>query len=198
MPVAPPPQDLQHVLRNIAAVADRKEIVSIESVMEALGSRSFGPILLLPGLVLVSPLSGVPGVPSMMALMTTLVTVQLLIGRKRFWLPAWLLSRSVKRARFDKIMQKTWKPVCMIDRLLKPRLLWLTEGSAYYGCALLCLVVALTLPPTEMVPFAASAAGLAICSMALSLITRDGLLALFSFGTTLALLMTFGRIFLFS
>ncbi|MEE4382194.1 MAG: exopolysaccharide biosynthesis protein, partial [Pseudomonadales bacterium] len=71
-----------------AVEADGAE-VSVGELMEAVGRRSFAPVLLLVGLLLVSPLSGIPSFPTLMALLVCLVSVQMLLGRRHFWLPRW-------------------------------------------------------------------------------------------------------------
>ncbi len=45
--------------------------------MQAVGSRSFGPLLLVAGLVTLSPAGDVPGVPTIMAAFVFLVAGQL-------------------------------------------------------------------------------------------------------------------------
>lgn len=71
-----------------------------------------------------------------------------------------------------------------VDRLLRPRLTILTQGAGTYAIAALCLGIAATMPVMEMVPFSANAAGLALTVFGLSLVARDGLLALFAFVLT--------------
>src|SRR5690606_6693656 len=82
---------LELMLEHIAGAAHEHERVSLGLVVETIGSRSFGPLLLMVGVVLASPLSGIPGMPTMMSLMVLLIAVQLLFGGKNFWLPHWLL-----------------------------------------------------------------------------------------------------------
>lgn len=53
-----------------------------------IGRRSFGPLLLMAGLIILAPVVGdIPGVPSIMGVFIVLVSVQLLIGQEHFWLP---------------------------------------------------------------------------------------------------------------
>ena len=74
-----------------AAEQKRNEKVSIDSIMEMIGRRSFGPLLLLAGLIILAPVIGdIPGVPTIMGVFILLVAVQLLIGQEHFWLPKWL------------------------------------------------------------------------------------------------------------
>lgn len=53
------------------------------------------------------------------------------------------------------------------------------------------------MPPMELMPFAASAAGLSVTLFALSLIARDGLIALLGFIATATLSVLVIRFFFF-
>ena len=77
-----------------------KDAVTLGALIDEIGTRSFGPLLLLAGLVTVMPIVGdIPGVPTVMALLVLLVAGQLLLGREHFWLPRWVLDRRVRRDR---------------------------------------------------------------------------------------------------
>ena len=97
-----PPQNLERLLERLEQAGEPGEPVSIECMLQATDERSFGALLLVPGLLVFSPLSGIPGLPSVFAVMVSLIAVQLLIGRKHFWLPKWLLKRSASRSKYDK------------------------------------------------------------------------------------------------
>ena len=174
------PTDLMGFLTCLEKVAPNDREISFEQIVEAVGGRSFGPLLLVPGLIVVSPLSGIPGIPTIMSLVISLVTVQLLMGRKYIWLPRWLLKRKIRRSRVRRTLRWLKKPARYVDAVLKPRLAFLTRGVAIYIVGLLCLTVALTMPPLELIPFANSLAGASICLLSLSLITRDGVAAVCS------------------
>lgn len=56
----------------------------------------------------------------------------------------------------------------------------------------MCVLIAVAMPPMELVPFTATGAGAALTAFGLSLIAHDGLVALLAFAftaTTLALVM---------
>jgi hypothetical protein len=148
--------------------------VTIESMVQATDERSFGALLLVPGLLVLSPLSGIPGLPSVFALMVSLIAVQLLIGRKHFWLPKWLLRRSASRSKYDKAMAFLHRFSYYVDRLLKRRLTFLTNGPANRLNAVLCLAIAATMPPLELIPFGNSTAGAALSVLGLGMMARDG------------------------
>ncbi|WP_407352783.1 exopolysaccharide biosynthesis protein [Luteimonas sp. R10] len=171
---------LEELLERLAGSARQAGHVSVAEMLAAAGQRSFGPLLLVPGLIVLSPLSGVPGLPSAVAVLVLLVAVQLLCRRRHVWLPQWTLRRSVS-ARLLQRAVRVLRPVArVVDRLTRPRLRMLAdaEGPALYPIALLCILIALTMPPLELVPFANSIAGAALTAFGLALITRDGLLAL--------------------
>ncbi|MFW5969942.1 MAG: exopolysaccharide biosynthesis protein, partial [Halofilum sp. (in: g-proteobacteria)] len=156
--------------------------VSLRAIIEELGSRSFGPLLLLAGLVILAPIIGdIPGVPTLMAIIVLLVAGQLLLGRRYLWLPRWLLERSVTHAKVDRALSWMRGPARFVDRLLQPRLSMFVNGPGVYAIALVCVVIAAATPPMEFVPFTANGAGLALTTFGLALIARDGLLALLAF-----------------
>ncbi|WP_149194636.1 exopolysaccharide biosynthesis protein [Luteimonas suaedae] len=171
---------LEDLLERLAEAARREGQVSVAEMLAAAGQRSFGVLLLVPGLIVLSPLSGMPGLPTAVAVLVLLVAVQLLCRRHHVWLPEWALRRSVSTGLLQRAV-RILRPVArVVDRLTRPRLRVLAdaEGLALYPIALLCLLIALTMPPLELIPFANSVAGAALTAFGLALVTRDGLLAL--------------------
>lgn len=181
------PRSLEELLASIEAIEAPSGRIRFDEVLEAIGRRAFGPLLLLAGLVVLLPVIGdIPGVPLLMACFTLLVCVQLLIGRRTFWLPAWLRNRSMPRDKVHKALGWLHKPARLIDRLLHDRLTFMTSELGNRLAALACLVIALCLPPMELIPFSANLAGLALTLFGLSIMARDGLLAIFAFALTVA------------
>jgi hypothetical protein len=172
---------LNDLLDKIGGAAPGEERVSLADVMNAFGGRSFGPLLLTAGLITISPIGDIPGVPTTIALFVLLMSAQLLFGRRQFWLPQWLLKRSVTRPRLDKTLAWTRKPARFVDRLLRRRMTIFVEGPALVAIGGACIVVAICTPPLELVPFTGTAAGLALCGFGLALTAHDGLVALLSF-----------------
>jgi len=70
------------------------------------------------------------------------------------------------------------RPARWVDRLIRHRLTCLTAGPAVRLNALLCLLIALTMPPLELIPFASSVAGLALSLAGLGMMARDGVMVL--------------------
>jgi hypothetical protein len=169
-----PPQNLESLLQRLEQAGEADQPVTIERMLQATDERSFGALLLVPGLLVFSPLSGIPGLPSVFAVMVSLIAIQLLIGRKHFWLPKWLLRRSASRSKYDKAIAFLHRIAGFVDRLLKRRLTFLTNGLANRLNAVLCLAIAATMPPLELIPFGNSTAGAALSVLGLGMMARDG------------------------
>ena len=187
------PASLGELLERVSHAGRQEHSVSLRALLEAVGRRSFAPFLLVAGLVTLAPLVGdIPGVPTLMASLVLLAVGQLLAGRRSIWLPRWLLERRVSRDRFRRVLAWLERPAAWVDRLLKQRLVWLTRPPGHLGVALTCLVVALAMPPMEVIPFSANGAGLALTLFGLALLADDGLLALLGYlltGGTLAVVL---------
>lgn len=116
-----------------------------------------------------------------MALIVALVAIQLLTGRNQFWLPEFVLKRSVDEEKLDKVLQRAERYTKWLDRLMKPRLSALVEGAGSYLIAICSLLIAAMMPPMELVPFSANLAGAALTAFGFALIGKDGLFALIAF-----------------
>jgi hypothetical protein len=176
---------MEQLLDWMQAGARGREFVSIGEMMDSVGRRSFGPLVLLAGVILVTPLSGVPGIPTVMGLLTLLTLGQVFLGLNHFWLPGWIVQRRVARHRLEKALQWLRPFACRIDRFTRPRLMPVVHGPGLYLMALACMVISIAMPATEVVPFSSSIAGLALTAFGLAMISRDGLLALFAWGVSL-------------
>lgn len=178
-------RSLGQLLDRMDEICRTCQRISLGEILEVVGPRSFGPFLLLAGLITLAPIIGdIPGVPTLIGITVFLIAIQLLVGRKRFWLPGWLRKRSVAGDKFRRGLEMVRRPAGFIDRFLRARLTFLTGGPMTRIIAVLCLLIAAVMPPMELVPFSANVAGAALTVFGLALIARDGLLILFAFAFT--------------
>ncbi|MCS4505508.1 hypothetical protein KBTX_00669 [wastewater metagenome] len=173
-----PPRGFADLVERLIALANTRRRLSIESMLAVSGQRSFGPLLLLAGLIATSPLSGILGVPTLTAAIVLLVAGQMLAGRRHIWLPRWILSRALPAATTARALHTIRRPAAVIDRLLHPRLTLLTAGTGNRLVACACVAIAISMPPLELFPFAATSAGILITLLSLAVIANDGLIAL--------------------
>jgi|SRR6056297_472258 len=176
------PTTLKGVIDEIQYLSKDCDSVSLGDILDMVGRRSFGPILLVAGLITVAPLIGdIPGVPTIMAVIVFLVAVQILFQREKLWFPESILNRSLEKDKLQRALEKMKKPAEYIDRILKPRLKTITTGIMVYPAAIICLCISLAMPAMEFIPFSANFAGAALTAFGLSFIARDGLMALFGY-----------------
>ena len=74
----------QHALGDVLDALVRKTDgqVSLDQVLEAIGSRGFGPMVATVGFIAVAPTGAVPGVPSTCAVIILLLSVQIFLPRR--------------------------------------------------------------------------------------------------------------------
>ncbi|WP_274426552.1 exopolysaccharide biosynthesis protein [Chelativorans sp. YIM 93263] len=171
------PKDVRSVIDRVEHAGEDGR-VAIADVMDEIGTGAFGPLLLVPALILVSPLSGIPGMPSIGSLLISLIAIQIVLRRKSLWLPAFLRNRTVSKERLDNAMAYLHKPARLIDRVTHRRLVFLVGWPFRIVPALISSVMVLFAPAFEMVPFSVSVAAAAVSLFGLAMVTEDGLLVL--------------------
>ncbi len=171
-----PPETLEQLIDTLATVRSDGTDTNIGAILEAVGTRSFGPLLILAGIIVMSPLSGVPGVPTTVGVFVALISLQLLCGRRHFWLPQWIKRRCVPRSRYETALRGVRRPARFVDRFLRPRIVMLTNGLGQLVIAAVCLLIAASMALMEFVPFSASIVGVIFTAFGLSLVAHDGLL----------------------
>jgi len=191
---------MSHDITNLSGLIDRiaqtvpdRKHICLDDVLSATGTRSLGPVLLLAGLVMLTPLLGdIPGVPTLMAMLVLLVASQLLFRDGPPWLPNWLLKRTVKRDTLYKALDWSRRPAGFVDRYTHIRLTHMVVGPGRYLIAVVCIAIALATPLMEVVPFSANGAGLALSIFGLALISQDGAFALVALIVVLCLFLFIG------
>lgn len=168
----------EHVFDDISALGEKQEKVSLADIRDAVGQRGYGPFLFVPALLELSPVGGIPGVPTLLGVIVALFALQMLAGRKSFWVPDFLGRRSVNGNKLQKSVDKMRPVVRFLDRILRPRLLWMTRSPFRQVTAALCVLCAAMAPPLELVPFASSLPFGAIALFGLGLTAHDGIVVL--------------------
>lgn len=170
-----PPRGLSDILDAIEPEPGDVNDVSVADVLREIGDESFAPMVLVVSVLLVSPLSAVPGTPTIGGLMVILIAGQWLAGRRHLWLPAVIRRRSVSAKRLVWAIRwlKPW--AAWLDHNSKGRLKILTLPPLTLVAKLLILAVALTWPLLEILPMVTSVGALAVSLLAFGLMMRDGL-----------------------
>lgn len=173
-------RSLRRLVERVESAGGNQD-VTIDSILHAVGERSFAPLLLVVSVLLVTPVGAVPGAPTIGAVIIALIGLQLLLGRQQLWLPSVLLKRKVSGQKLARTMRYLEPAAQTIDKLVHPRLPRLVRAPFPRIVGLASILIALAMPPLEVVPMANAFTALTVALFALALTARDGLLVLIAF-----------------
>ncbi|MBX7532605.1 exopolysaccharide biosynthesis protein [Qipengyuania sp. 1XM1-15A] len=172
------PEGVEDVIGELDELASQGDKVRIGDVLDDFGERSFGPFIMIFALVEITPIGAIPGAPTVLASIIALVAVQLLLGKDHIWMPQFIQDRAVESKKLHKAIGKLRGVAHWLDGHSRDRVEFLTKGIWIRIAALAILILCATVPPLEVLPFASSAPMLAIATIGLALIVRDGLVML--------------------
>lgn len=169
------------ILDDVEEAASEKGSVSVDDVVQSIGDRAYGPLIMLPALLEITPIGALPLVPSFLALLIVIFAGQVALGRKCLWLPEHLGKRSAPAERVEEARKKLQSIAQKLDDWFRYRLPWLTSTPSTRFAAGCCILLCLTVPPLEIVPFASTLPMAAIAVFGLAMTVRDGLLMLLAY-----------------
>ena len=191
--MADTPKTVCGILDRLTDIGDRNDRATIGDIVESFGSRSYGPMLLVPALIGISPVGGIPGVPSFLALTLLLIAVQMVFGKDHLWLPGILKDRSVDGEKLANAAEDMEGVGTFMDKIFYGRLEMFTGPTAGRIAAGVIALMCLAVPPLELLPFAVVLPMGVIAAFGIALTVRDGLLMLIGFlgsGAALFVLIT--------
>lgn len=166
-------RNLRTLLQSLCSQTNG-ETVSVGDLLNAVGRRSYGPVLLLLGFIAISPLTIIPGANVLVALITLIFAGQMVVGRHHPWIPKKALEFSFPRKHLIAGVAMADKYVAQIDRFLKPRQTFLTRSPFVQLVALACVGAALVTLPLSFVPLGPVVPSLAVLLFGLAITARDG------------------------
>lgn len=177
-------RNLRTLLQSLCSETDG-ETVTVGDLLNAVGRRSYGPVLLLLGFVAISPLTLIPGANVLVALVTLIFALQMVFGLPYPWIPSNALAFSFPRDYLVRGVAVADKYVAFVDRFLKPRLTFLTKVPFVNLVALACVGAALVTIPLSFVPLGPVVPSLAVLLFGLAITARDGFMLVLA-GASLA------------
>jgi hypothetical protein len=165
--------NLESLLTSLSECTSGDE-VTVRDMLNAVGRRSYGPILLLLGFIAISPLTILPGTSWVVALVILLIAGQIVLGRSFPWVPKRILDMTFPRAALVNGVEQALKYARPVDKVLKPRLPFLSQPPFIGLAALVCVAAALLMFPLGLVPFGPVLPSLAVLLFGLGLTARDG------------------------
>ena len=171
----------------VVDVAEDK--VTIGHIVSHLKHRGFGPLLLIPALLVILPTGAVPMVPAAAGMLIAFVCVQMLIGHQSPWLPRRLRDFSLSKSRLEKTVARATPYAKKIDRVLFKRFLFLVSPLSKRLTAVFCLLLSIAMITIGFIPMLPSMLALPIFFFGLGYIAEDGLVVATGF------LTIFGSVF---
>lgn len=182
-------QTLGDLLDALDAAGDGR-VVTVQDILDEIGERSIMPVVLAISILLVSPLSGIPGVPTVSSLIILLIVSQAVVGRTHLWLPGMLRQRKLRTTRLHRATEWLRRPAAWVDGHSYPRLHLLSTTPFRMLSLLLCMVVPLVWPFLELLPMVTSIGAAAVAFLSFGLLTRDGIYVLAGYTTVAGMALT--------
>ncbi|MDX8349595.1 exopolysaccharide biosynthesis protein [Cognatiyoonia sp. IB215446] len=146
-------------------------------LFDALDAAGLVPALMLPALLIVSPLSAIPLFSSFCGLIIVFIALQGAAGRKHPWLPGWLLDRHLPTQRTKNAVSVLRRLTSWLDRVAHQRLSLLVGGPMSRLLYLICACAAACIPFLELLPMSSSTIGAGVTLISVGILTRDGIFA---------------------
>ncbi|MAH06049.1 MAG: hypothetical protein CL561_10880 [Alphaproteobacteria bacterium] len=148
------------------------ERTSVEDILRALHERGFGALLFIFALPAALPLPVPPGINLIIALPLIILTFQQMIGRSNVWLPEKVKKRSVDSRKLGEMIETARPWIARLEKLVKPRLAFITQGvaSRLIGVCGLIMALSVTIP----IPLSNTIPSFSIALMAIGVLMRDG------------------------
>ncbi len=167
---------LSTLIQDYITQIPQSGFVALDDVIEAFHERGIAFLLLLFAAPMALPLPVPPGINIILASPLILLTAQQTWGAHKIWLPHKMRTRTVEAGKLRALFNALIPWFIRIEKLVKPRLPWITVDGAsrLFGALgfIMALCVCIPLPLTNTVP------SLGIALMAIGFIMRDGLAVL--------------------
>lgn len=191
-----PPEPLNGLSASVVLTRLANEIgpprISVDHILARLGDRAFGIVMIILAAPNCLPMP--PGSSTIFGVALMLVAPQMIVGRHRLWMPSLLRCRSLTRGDFQKVVARLAPILARMERLCRPRVIWLASGpfERLVGLVVLVLGFVITLP----IPIIGNMPpAIVIAVLAVSLIERDGLAVIFGIVLAIAVVaLNFGVI----
>lgn len=174
----PTRKSLNSISKKIQTEADGHRKIPVDAIVEQVETSGFGPMLMIPALIIILPTGAIPGVPDVCNIIIALMAGQLVFGRTSPWLPKWITNLKISGPKVSKAMEKVQPALRKIDGWSRQRLTTLTTRTAQrYIAALITLTSVLSIG-VGVIPYVPALLALPTLFFAFGMTLRDGLIIL--------------------
>ncbi|MGE0045386.1 MAG: exopolysaccharide biosynthesis protein [Hyphomonadaceae bacterium] len=152
------------------------ERVSVGELLDRLEGRAIGLVLLILALPMCIP--NIPGISTVFGALLLAPSLALTTGARKLWAPNFMRNWTFSREGMRRAVSAAAPVLRRVERLFRPRLTFITHFpfTILLGVQALIMAIVLIIP----IPGGNWPPGMTISIMALAMMERDGLLALFS------------------
>ncbi|MBI1408061.1 MAG: hypothetical protein GC145_18260 [Caulobacter sp.] len=172
------PRGIDEALDTMLADTHGKDHIRIGDILDTFGRQAFGPLILVPAVLLTLPTGALPGVPLVLGAFIAVICFEIVLGTHKPTIPRLFSRLKMKRQSVVKARQGADGIIGFVDRLIRPRLTFLVGHPFLEIIAVICIALCMLLLPLEFVPFATAIPGTVLILMGLAITARDGLLAM--------------------
>lgn len=181
-PAPAPDSALDSVLDALEHLALTPGEVSLAQVLSAIGSRGFGPLMVVFSAFLILPVGMIPGVPAVVAGILMLIGGHLIIERRRLWVPARLGRLHISSRILAASVKRAHPVVAFLRPVLARRFETLVEGVlALRLIGVILIATGAVIMFVGFIPGLPFALSLHILVLGLALTARDGLMGLLGY-----------------
>lgn len=150
--------------------------VSVGALIDRFGTRAYGPLFFLIGLVSASPVGAIPGASILFATLVIVIGLQMLWRKGPPWTPVRLRNVTIGAQQLENALNKMQPILRRLERVTQPRFTALTDGVAHIVITAALLAMAAMMYPLAIVPWGVTAPSLAIALLGLGLALKDGIM----------------------
>lgn len=156
----------------IVVVENKKEAMTVGEIKNALHERGFGILMAIAALPICLPVPVPPGYTTLFSIPLFIFSIQMVLGMRAPWLPAWIEKKCIQRVHLEKIVTKANPWLKKLENRMQPRMTYIGvhtwERIIGIFSFVFALSISLPLPLTNFPP------GCGILIMSLGLLNRDG------------------------
>jgi len=163
---------LGETLKQLLETDDERGL-SIREITGAVGEKGFGLVLIILSLPSALPVPA-PGYSIPFGIAMAIIAAQMIIGRKKIWLPQRISNYRINQKLIKKAVNSNF--LARVEKLIKPRLRFLHSKFGHSLLSIIILIMAIfmmiPIPGTNTLP------AMAIFAIGISMVEEDGLVAI--------------------
>jgi hypothetical protein len=166
-------ESLSESLKRLLA-AEQGQDISLGDILDRVGTKGFGLLMMVLALPSALPIPAA-GYSTPFGLLFVFLGAQMLIGRRKPWLPRWARRISFKPGFAEKMLAGAAKAFAQLEHLVKPRFEWVASrpGMALMSILVIIMACLMILP----IPLTNTAPAMVIFLIGVGVSERDGLFA---------------------